>query len=347
MLTLIFSREGHAPFRLIIDCTGGVKDPETHKFLMQVSREALWKNFKAFNYYRFDGRVPVTKRYFIRPQDNQETWHVLMSITHLQQQPLAFPLTSDLLKEVAVLASSLEYRGTTMREVGWVATNLKDCLPGDNAQLPIRFPGTPDPAVARTWEILCIAYVFDLQDVFARASRQLIWMAHPEELLAGLQSDLAHVLESRDESHFGREFEKVSRQLRHPLMEKLPEVFFPLPHGENGYCQECHSVDHTRRWYSELMSSCTLWESELTDSGAIFSLHFCFSHILSEIERGPKYSEHEGMVCGRYEVLKPTESKEELLARVYTNIGGLCLACFKHGGYDFQLHCITHDVDCG
>lgn len=76
----------------------------------------------------------------------------------------------------------------------------------------------------------CVAYIFDLRSLFARASRQLLWAIDPVGLHKRVTSPLANVLKIGNEAEFDNELNTIRTDLRKLLMAYLPHVFYPWPH---------------------------------------------------------------------------------------------------------------------
>jgi len=288
--------------------------------LLRVSGEVLHENFRGFSVYNFEQTSPAQPFIFFNiSRADYHAWVILMSIVHRRSDiPGDIKVTFSTLKDVAAHAARFQFRGGAVEEVEWVVTLLKQTLPKEHTHFPAKL--SEDEAketTSRIFDVLCIAYVFNLSGVFARASRQLMWIVKPEDLREGLVSDLGDVLNFDPDSDFSYEFSKANSRLRGSLMEYLPHIFFPQRHADElGTCFTCGSVPHPDRWYQVLTERSSHWEAELCGcercevSCANFSLHFDFSDMLTEMEgmrkdAQPEYPGCGQKICGRYSMRDP------------------------------------------
>ena len=314
--------------------------------LLNISKAVLHNNFLKFTSFNLDRTTVEEPSIFTCDQLDHQAWVILMSIVHRSSDVQAGSFTFNTLKTAAAYADKFKYHGRAARDVEWVDARLNDFLPPDRAEFPKTHTASfPDDNVRRIFDVLCMAYTFGLRNVFARASRQLMWTARPHELSNWLFFDLGQLLRTQPTTNFHAEFNKINDGLRKSLFSKLPQVFYPEPHGENGGpgdCSKCSTTPHERRWYLALVQYNEVWKFELPDppfshqQTALGSLHTSFSGMISEMQAMSRASSPPEVQCGHFTARHLDVSGEALLTEVYASIGGLCLNCVQKGDFSFK-----------
>jgi hypothetical protein len=199
------------------------------------------------------------------------------------------------------------------------------------------------------FEVLQTSYLLNLPEMFAKASRAIMWLVPQYEVEKQLPKRLVESVGF----DFVENFKEEAVRLRKDLVSKLPAVFYPDKHGESWSllgCGKCASVPQDERWRREIISKNSAWQEEHQRGKSFLAMGRLFSSYIDDMDELATRKQHNSrnerkLNCGRFGLRLLDVTPEEAIWQVYQAIGGLCLPCVKSGEFKFQMSCNLHDVD--
>jgi hypothetical protein len=318
--------------------------------LVRVSSEALKRTCRFFG-AQFSDRWTQGRDFTAsKPLLLDERFVEFVTFLHFcHEDDVVSQSASVHLRNVAILCDKYLFEG---RLPAWCLQSLNARLPADLVmwQLAITLGHRTVDVLWRInmlFEILQTSYLFNFPEIFAKASRAVMWLVPQEKVETQLPTGLVELVGF----DFAENFKEEAVRLRKDLVSKLPAVFYPDQHGESLLgCGKCASVPQDERWRREIICKNSGWQEEHRRGKPFLAMKRLFHSYIEDMDslarRQQCNSRNERKLdCGRFGLRHLDVTPQEAIWQVFQAIGGLCLPCVKSGEFKFKMSCDLHDVD--
>ncbi|KIW53074.1 hypothetical protein PV05_08672 [Exophiala xenobiotica] len=303
--------------------------------LLRVSSQALKRHSKYFeallgaNWGLSDKKFTVSSPLAV-DEDYELGFFVFMLIVHAQifsDPQVVSKIRLKHLKTLAIHVDKYMYHGG-------IPTYIIERLDEHIAENHV----SAIPKIESLGTIFSISYLLNLDPLFTRASRQMMWWLVAKDLPYFISPEMIQLLPV----DIFAEFDKESHRLRSALLKSLPAVFYPEPHsgsteGDKWWCEKCDAVPHDQRWMQEVISKSAMWNAEqktplMTFIGRLFS---CYLYDMESMDNS-RESMPDGHLraCGHFKPRYIDVNHAEMLQDVFKAMGGVCLHCFRAGRFN-------------